>query len=69
MTPVNRTEDLHVEACKEATSYVTLTAGDLKEIEDALSKIEVQGARYPARTFNNGSAVKSCARFRFLSWP
>jgi len=25
-----------------------LTPGDLKEIEDALSKIEVQGARYPA---------------------
>jgi len=46
--PIPGTTKLHRLEENIGAAAVTLTAGDLKEIEDALSKIEVQGARYPA---------------------
>jgi aryl-alcohol dehydrogenase-like predicted oxidoreductase len=48
IVPIPGTTKLHRLEENIGAAEVTLTAGDLKEIEDALSKIEVQGARYPA---------------------
>ena len=48
IVPIPGTTKLHRLEENIGAAAVTLTAGDLKEIEDALSKIEVQGARYPA---------------------
>ena len=48
IVPIPGTTKLHRLEENIGAAAMMLTPGDLKEIEDALSKIEVQGARYPA---------------------
>jgi aryl-alcohol dehydrogenase-like predicted oxidoreductase len=49
IVPIPGTTKLHRLEENMAAAAVELTANDLKTIESALSKIEVQGARYPAQ--------------------
>ena len=47
IVPIPGTTKLHRLTENIGSADITLNTGDLKEINDALSKIEVQGARYP----------------------
>ena len=47
MVPIPGTTKLHRLEENLGAASLTLTAGDLREIEDAASKITVHGARYP----------------------
>jgi aryl-alcohol dehydrogenase-like predicted oxidoreductase len=48
IVPIPGTTKLHRLEENIGAAAISLTAGDLKDIEDALSSVEVQGARYPA---------------------
>ena len=48
IVPIPGTTKLHRLDENLGAVKVELSAGDLEEIEEAASKIEVQGARYPA---------------------
>ncbi len=47
MVPIPGTTKLHRLVENIGAASVELTAGDLHDIDEAVSKIEVQGARYP----------------------
>jgi aryl-alcohol dehydrogenase-like predicted oxidoreductase len=47
IVPIPGTTKLHRLEENIGAAAVTLSAGDLRQIEDAASKVAVQGARYP----------------------